>query len=613
MNRIKYLEDTIKEANLFYRKGEPIMSDQQYDLLVEELKEIDPDNEILKEIGTDEAQLDPERKEKLPFKMASMNKVKTFDDVLDWVRLKGISEDTQFILTPKYDGLSLLSKEDKKKGWTRGNGIYGQNSDNHIKMISDPYLNVSYLTFGEVIMKKSIFVEKYKDEYANPRNLVCGLLNKKDPSENLKDCNYIRYGIESDEFKTKEEELNFLNSIQKEKVPFKKVVLSELSDEYFLELFEKWSEDFEIDGIIIEINSNELKKFLGRETSTNNPCWARAYKGKFEEEKESEVLEIKWDISKQGYLKPVIHIKPIELNGATVSKVTGNNARYIKTMGIGVGSTVSVIRSGMVIPFITKVLVEKPFEMPEGEDIPNDLSWNESGVELKSNLLTDRQILKQNISFFKILDVKNFSEGIIKQLFEKGYKTPKSILEMSKEDFQKLPRFGERKAEKVFNSIKDSTKNVELSKLQHASGLFENLGSKKLKKLENLKERKFEKIIEIDGFSEISAKSYLKGIEKFDEFYNEIKDLVNIVKIEKKVESDKLKDKNFVFSGIRRKDLNEKIELLGGSVKTSVSSKTSYLIVKEKGSGTSKEVKAKGLGKEILTIEELENLLDETN
>lgn len=609
--KIKELEERIVTANKAYREGSPIMSDPSYDNLIETLEELDPENEILKKIGNEEINLDPTRKEKLPIKMASMNKVKTVqsnkknNSIEDWIRLKGISQDTEFILTPKYDGLSILTKENKHSAWTRGNGVVGQNSDNHIKKVIGGYnSDVEDLTWGEVIMKKSVFLEKYKDDFSNPRNLVSGLLNKKEVSEPLQDCNYIRYGIKSEKFKTKEEELDFLNSFQKESVPYKKVILSQINEEYLLKLFKKWSEEFEIDGIIVEVNSNELKKFLGRETSTNNPCWARAYKGDFEEVKESKVLEIKWNISKQGYLKPVLYIEPVDLDGAIVRKVTGNNARYIKEMKIGVGSIVKVKRSGMVIPFIVENLVEKEFEMPFNENI----IWV-NNVELKMTILTDEQKVKQLISFFKILNVSNFSEGLIRQLYNHNYDTVKKILRMKKIDFEKLPRFGERKAEKVYNSIKDSMNSVELSKLQHASGFFENLGSKKLKKLESLtkENRNIEYIKSIDDFAEKSAKSYLNGIDKFEDFFEEIKDYVKIKENVKK--SDSLKDKNFVFSGIRRKDLNEIIETNGGHVKTSVSSKTSFLVVKEKGSGSGKEKKAIKNGVDILTIDEMEEML----
>jgi NAD-dependent DNA ligase len=462
-------------------------------------------------------------------------------------------------------------------------------------------------------MSKKTFTEKYSNDFANPRNLVAGLLNSKEATQSLKDCDYIKYGaiFTPDLMKmryTKQEVIDYLNQYQKVKVQYHVCKISELTEELLISLFKEYSIDYEIDGLIIEINNLSLQYTLGRETSSNNPCYARAFKHpSFEQSAETEIIGISWNISKQGLLKPTLHINPVKLDGVTVSNVTGNNARFVKDMGLGVGAKVVVKRSGMVIPIIADVLETVDFVQPTIEGV--ELGWNENGIELITLTETDDQKLKKNISFFEILEADNVSEGVITQLWDAGYKTISDILNLATSDLEKIDRFGKRKAKIVYDSIQKSITNVQLSKLQHATGIFKGLGSKKLVLLEDFVTKPtIDQVMAIEGFAEISAKSY---IESYDEFFDFIKDLP--ITISQKVEVVKtgtdLEGKQFVFTGVRRKDLEEVIVSRGGLIGGSVSKNTTHLVMKSKGSGSSKETKAISLGVTILTVEELENLL----
>lgn len=604
---ITELVEKITKANEAYRLGAPIISDREYDILVDELWEIDPHNPILSKIGL--TVKDESRKRGLPVDMTSMNKVKSLQEIEDWFRLKQIPTDQELVITPKYDGLSLCVDEVKSQATTRGDGTIGQDCDIHYQLLKNK-LNTSEFNFtwGEVIMPKSVFMDKYSKDYANPRNLVAGLLNSKEATTPLGDSVYIKYGgqLKTEDVEFKSDILEKLNSGQETKVPFKILKIEEVTEELLFNLFKEWSIDFEIDGLILELNSLRLQDELGRETSSNNPCWARAFKSpNFEQSAKSEVISISWNISKQGYLKPTLHIKPVKLDGVTVSNVTGNNARFVKDMGLGVGSKVVVKRSGMVIPIIVDVLEKVEFELPS---IPN-IKWSESGVELETLEETDDQKLKKLIAFFQILEADNVSEGIVTQLWEAGYRTVKDILSLSKDDLSKLDGFGSRKSEIVYNSIQKSITDVELCKLQHATGIFSGLGSKKLALLQHFTEKPtIEDILAIEGFAEISASSYLEGWDKFWDF---IKDLP--VTVKKQVESStldgELSGQQFVFTGVRRGDLEDIITSKGGKIGSSVSKNTTYLVMKSKGSGSSKEVKAQKLGIQIITVEELEKIL----
>ena len=606
----------LEEANIAYRTGNEIMSDKEYDSLLELLYSYDPENEIFSKVGIEV--LDETRKSRLPIDMASMNKIKTIEDIHTWLRLKGINPNTEIVCTPKYDGLSLCHDEINTNTWTRGDGEFGQKSDEHYKLIQNHLSlksDVFTYTYGEVIMPKQVFLDKYSTEFANPRNLVAGLLNSKEVTEPLKDLQFIKYGAIPNEgfnFKTKSDILDMLNSGQEVKVNYHLFIAKDITEELLVELFKRWSTDYEIDGIILEVNDLNLQESLGRETSSNNPCYARAFKhDSFEQKAEATVLGISWNISKHGLLKPVLHITPIKLDGVTVSNVTGNNAKFVKDMGLGIGAKVVVKRSGMVIPLIVEVLETVEFQYPYLTDSNGeiDYTWNENGIELVTLTETDDQKLKQNVAFFEILEADNVSEGIITQLWDAGYKTIEDILNVTTTQLESIDRFGKRKAQIVYSSIQKSVTDVQLSKLQHATGLFRGLGSKKLLLLEHFTTRPtIDQVMDIDGFAEISAKVF---VDNYDNFFIVIGNLP--ITIAKKVEAVKvgtdLDGKSFVFTGVRRKDLEEVIESRGGKVAGSVSKTTTYLVMKSKGSGSSKETKAISLGVVILTVEELENLL----
>jgi DNA ligase (NAD+) len=623
---IKELVSQITQANEAYRTGNPIISDSQYDQLVDELRLLDPSNDIFNIIGhiiTDES-----RKRKLPIPMASMNKVKTIDEIKDWFRTKDIVGCAQLVITPKYDGLSLCVNEITGEAWTRGDGEFGQKSDEHYKLIKNKYFDLKELsengllmepnpnfqlpftyTFGEVMMPKNVFLEKYSNDFANPRNLVAGLLNSKEVTEPLKDLVYIKYGANlpsSSKFGFKSSILDELNKGQVIKVPYETTFVDKLNEDYLHNLFTKWSQEFEIDGLIIEVNHLGIQEDLGRETSSNNPCYARAYKSpNFEQTAETEIIGISWNISKQGYLKPTLHVSPVKLDGVTISNVTGNNARFVKDLGLGVGAKVLIKRSGMVIPIIYEVIEPVPFKMPDIVDI----DWNENGVELMTLTETEDQKFKQLVSFFEILETDNFGEGVIKQLWDVGYKTVEDILNLKVNDLEKIDRFGKRKATIVFNSIQKATQNVSLSKLQHATGIFKGLGSKKLALLEEFKTKPtVEQVLTVEGFADISAKSYIDGYDKFFDFIKNLPITIQEKQETVKVSSD-LDGMNFVFTGVRRADLESVIESRGGKIGGSVSKNTTHLIMKSVGSGSSKEKKAIELGVQIMTVEQLENML----
>lgn len=612
---IEQLREKIRVANEAYRIGEPIMSDSEYDILIEELAEMSPNDELLSKVGHEI--LDEGRKTRLPIPMASMNKIKSLEEIKDWQRLKLLPNLVEIICTPKYDGLSLCVDEITSEAITRGDGTYGQKSTEHYNLIGNHLTGVTDFayTYGEVIMPKSVFLEKYSNDFANPRNLVAGLINSKTPSDALGDCQYIKYGaIPSvrNSFTTKQQLLDELNEGQSQKVPYHVCSIVDLTEEILISLFKKWSEEYEIDGIILEVNNLATQDALGRETSTGNPVFARAFKHpSFEQSAESVITGITWNISKQGLLKPTLHVEPIRLDGVTVSNVTGNNARFVKDMKLGVGAKVLVKRSGMVIPKIIDVIEGVDFTEPTIEGV--EIGWNEAGIELMTLTETEDQQLKKIVAFFEILEADNVGEGVVSQLWDAGYRTIRDILNLKISDLESIDRFGKRKAKIVYDSIKKSITGVQLSKLQHATGIFVGLGSKKLALLEHFTEKPtIQQVMEIEGFAEISAKTYVENYEKFRIFIEGLPITIS-EKVEVVAVGDDLAGMVVVYTGIRDKNSEEIILSRGGKIGSSVSKNTTHLICKDPNSGSSKLEKAKSLGVKIMTLGDLNDLLKKSN
>lgn len=650
MDRIKELELLLDEWNKVYRfEGKMIVPDSIYDQHMDELAELDPDNSRLTKVG--ETPPDDDRKEALPLKMASMNKVKSFEELISWMKKNNIPNDTVFCITPKYDALSGLYDVKNSKGWTRGDGAIGQNSDQHFKDILEKYSKdklESFLqaykhapfiyTTGEVIIPKNIFLEKHskislgEDGFDNGRNRVGGLFNKykKENKSALSDIRYMRYGFHCGVDMDKSSQLEILNQYFNDieyQVPYELHTINELSSDYLKGLFDKWVKIFEIDGLIIEVNDKDLRNRIGFERSTKdndevrNPKYARAYKASFEEVKDTTVIKVNLDVSKLGFIIPVAEVEPVMLDGAEVTNVTCNNAKMIYDLKIGKGAVIKICRSGGVIPYLIDVVKKSdeqflfPTNCPSCNTI---LVWNETNTHLMctNENCTERKI-KQITSFFDILNVKGVRETTFRQLYNSGYDTIQKILNMSVDDFRTIDRMGDTKSSNVYDAIHSKIDEITLSKLQHASGFFSDqntgfsLGSKKLLLLEKFTEKpSVSDVIKIDGFSDTSALIYCSNYNRFFEWLKTIP--VSIKKEEETIiTSNNCMGKTFIFTGIRRKDLEEIIKQQGGKIVDSISKNCTHLIRKPLANGklSNKEEKAIEYNMNIWSVEQLEKFL----
>lgn len=626
-------------ANQCYREGIPLteeikigfsqypigthIPDWLYDEWVGKLRSINPDHHIF---FTDLKRHEVQRKVKLPFLMPSLDKVKTVEELKEWFMKKGVTQDELVVITPKYDGIAFLLKEkgafenSERIAWTGGDGVYGQVVTEHYHLIRDiknfPLGSVEEYTFGEVVISKEDFVKYKKEGYKNPRNMVAGLFNSKNPTPPLKDVCYIRFGM----FETDRNKLSQLECVNKNnmfQIPYEFCYIWNINQALLDNLYEEWGKIFEIDGLVIEINADSKRKELGF-GSTGNPNYSVAYKGNFEEVKDTEVIGIEWKVSKQGYVKPVLLVNPIELDGVEVKRVSAYNAIYLLREGINVGAKVKVKRSGKVIPVVVEVDNETTLPLMELKDLENtkcpscggNLVWSNSGKDLvcENDLCRGVRIAKL-VNFFSVLEVEDFLEETIEKFFDAGFNSISKILSMKKADMVNIEGMGNLSASNLQQQFLDKVYVPNFYKLQSATGFFKNLGETLLSEvpLNSLKDLDLvtkEMLVNLEGFSEIRAESYLRGIEPFKKFLEENSFIEPIVEDRKVLLSYSLKSLRVVFTGFRNRELEEKIERNGGIVSNSISRENCVLLVSERGVGTSKEKKALQLGIEILLEKE---------
>ena len=627
MTEQENLELQIRTYDSNYRAGTPICTDEAYDKLVDELREKFPKSNLLKK-GIIKQNIKESRKERLPLQMASLNKCKSLKEIEQWLISNRVSKNEPLIITPKYDGISLVTEESNDLAWTSGDGEIGQRSHVHFSKMNDKHCGTDLFSFGEAIMPKNKFF-KYKDKFANPRNMVAGLFNRDEAGDELRDVDYIRYGSNRNDL-SKLNQLNMLNRINEISVRFYVSNLDDLSEELLTELFKEWGIDYQIDGLVIDINSEILRNKLGREENLN-PKYARAIKlPEWFQTAEVRVSGVTWQVSKQGKLKPVIQIEPTELAGVMIENVTGYNAKYIFDNSIAKDSIIRIVRSGDVIPKHLKTL---NYNSNLVQDLSDDIAtcpccehptvWDVTFTELVCTNINckERQIMKL-VHFFSVLEIEDFGEPSIRKLYNSGFKSIESILNIILRDILSIEGFGQVSIKKLFDQFdKLKYEGVPFAKLLHALDYCDGkIGEKTIQlildNLESIEDLKqifsksfFEKLISINGVSGITANVFIKAVDQF--FTNEVQStfpvLISYFQTPKQeVVGDKFNGMKLCFTGCRpTKEQEQEIQSQGGEIVNGVSKNTTHLVVKDVSSSSSKTQKAKELGVKIIQINEL--------
>ena len=350
----------------------------------------------------------------------------------------------------------------------------------YIKNIPLSFPKSKVVIRGELIINEKVFKEKYAKDSANPRNMVSGLVNAKTLKEGIEDVEFIAYEIITDD-KTQLKPTKQLRVLKE--YGFKVVhnlILNqdELDVEKLSEILldNKRNSEYEIDGIIIQSDTEYVRN------EKDNPKYAFAFKMSMEDNFiEAEVEEVIWNISKHKLIKPKIRIKPVNLNGVTITFASAFNAKFVVENSLGNGAKVVLTRSGDVIPFIIRII--KPAKKPDMPDLV--YKWNDSNVDI---IVEDDEEhvsdIKMISSFFSGMGIKNISDATVEKIYNHGYTSLLDIFKATKDDFEKIDGFQKKLAEKIYNNIHEGLKDTSIDILLGSSGIFgEGIGKRKLKVL----------------------------------------------------------------------------------------------------------------------------------
>ena len=606
------LASMLREANKAYYNQEPFMTDNEYDIVKEFMEKKYPSNQVINEIG---APIESgSRKVTLPYLMGSMDKIKPDTGVLEnWMsKYKG-----PYILSCKLDGVSgLYSTEGSApKLYTRGDGKVGQDISHLI-----PYLRLpktkGIVIRGEFIIPKTIFETKYKTKFANPRNMVAGIVNHKTVNEAIKDLHFVAYEVIKP-VKKPSEQMVLLSTLDVDVVLWK--LETNLTNELLSQTLVDWRKNYvyEIDGVIVTNDAIYERK-------SGNPDHAFAFKMVLSDQiAEAKVVDVIWTPSKDGYLKPRVQIEPIHLGGVRIEYATGFNGAFINDNKVGVGAIIELIRSGDVIPHIRKVNV--PAEQAKMPSVP--YKWNDTHIDvLLEDAESDETVKEKNITgFFRGIGVEGLSSGNVSRIIKAGFDTVPKIIKMTVADLLKVEGFKDKTATKLYNGIQEKIVSASLVTIMSASNLFgRGFSEKKLEMIMDPESgypgvllsnesdlKKAAKIAQIKGMASKTAEAFVEKIPQFIQFLKEAgleqKLITGVPEKKEYDQSHPLFGKSIVMTGFRDDEIQQKLKNVAAKLGSSVSKNTFIVLVKNIDEDTGKAAEARKLGIPLMTPEEFKN------
>lgn len=634
-NRIKELTEKITYHQKLYYNGEGIISDAEFDKLWDELKSLDPENEILHKVGADSGNFN---KVQHIMPMGSQEKAADPEQFMVWAN-KHIYD--EYLVEYKLDGASLELQYENGKlkcAVTRGDGTIGDEITSNAKKMNGVFEQICIdgvpLDFtggirGEVIMTHEVH-KKYFPDKANCRNAANGLMKRKDGqgSEYLKLITYDALETNGKTFFTNEEEkIDWLR-----KCGFNTVVLNICKNpddviNYRAKVMEerKTSIEYDIDGLVIKERNINIE-----DARRARPDRQIAFKFSLEEAVTT-LKEVEWSIN-GGTYTPVAIFDEVELNGTTVQRASLANPSVMENLGVEIGSHIVVVKRGEIIPKVERVVPEnnlktKKIVIPEICEVCHSKLVNAGTRLYCPNKNCDKRVLHQLLKWQQIIDIRDLGETLLTSMFKDGkIHSISDLYKLTVEDL--IPYFlneqsmeAEKKslgAEKVFYSI-NSHKNVSLSQFVAGfdiEGFGETLAEKLIQAgyntLDLLLSASVDQIAVVYGFAEIMAKTIVEGLAENEK---EMKYLVNsgIIQI-KGIENGKLTGQSFCFTGelktMKRQDAEKLVKDNGGQAKSSVTKDLTYLVTNDKNSGSSKNQKAEKLQIKIIDEDEFLTLIN---
>lgn len=649
LKRIKELVNTLNQAGkAYYMESREIMSNYEYDALYDELVALEEKTGIIlansptQKVGYEVLSELPKETHASP--MLSLSKTKSREELASWLN------DKEGLLSWKMDGLTIvLTYNEGKlvKAVTRGNGEVGEVITNNAKVFCNVPLSIPYkkelILRGEAVITYSDFEkinEKIEDvdaKYKNPRNLCSGsvrqLNNEITAERNVRFYAFTLVSATDYDFQNShEKQMLFLKDNGFEIVEYKKVTASNVVDtvEYFAKNIE--NNDLPSDGLVLIYDDIAYGDSLGR--TAKAPRNAIAFKWA-DETATTTLKEIEWSASRTGLINPVAIFEPVELEGTTVSRASVHNVSIVESLKLGIGDTITVYKANMIIPQIATNLTQSGnLEIPKNCPVCNELTQIKDINGVKSLYCTNELCPAKHVKSFShfvsrdAMNIDGLSEATLEKFIDNGFiKEFADIyhIDKYKEQITNMEGFGKRSYEKLIKAI-DESRQTYLFKFIYSLGI-ENIGLSTSKlicrefnnDLDKIMNVSTDELVVIDGVGEVIANTFV------DYFNNEknvklVKDLLNEVTFIKEDADDNantLKDKVFVITGslngyANRNELKDLIEKLGGKVTGGVTKNTSYLINNDVASSSSKNKKAKELNVPIISEDDFNKLIKDS-
>lgn len=649
--RVEELTKLLNQYNKeYYVLDKPIVSDREYDRLMQELIELESQFPELKSVASPTvriggAVLEGFNKVEHEKPMLSLANAFNESDLRDFdSRVRKVSPQVTYVCELKIDGLAVtLHYRDGHfvQGATRGDGVVGEDISENLKTIQTIPLQIPYTNplevRGEVYMSKATLeklnkqrAKKGEELFANPRNAAAGSLRQLDSKIAAKrELAMFCYSVPSafelncsthEQSLQKIEELGFNVNSNRE--------VCQSIDEV-LAYIEKWSTarfdlPYEIDGIVIKVNQLEEQEKLG--STVKSPRWAIAYKFPAEEV-ETILKDIIFTVGRTGMVTPNAVLEPVRVAGTRVSRATLHNEDYVKERDIRIFDRVVIRKAGEIIPEVVKPVVdsrngeEVPFQMIEecprcGSHLVREVG---EADHYCLNIDCPARIVESLCHFVSrdAMNIEGLGVKVVEQLYvNQLISNVADIYKLKKEQLLPLERMGEKKVSNLLTAIESSKQNS-LEKLLFGLGI-RHVGSKTAKVLathfetiEALMNATFEDFKVISEIGDVIANSILHYFSQEANLHliQELKELqLNMTYTGIKSSSTEMNEffgKTVVLTGtlttLSRKEAGEQLEALGAKVSGSVSAKTDYLVAGEK-SG-SKLKKAQELGVTILDEE----------
>ena len=635
------IEKLISWAKAYYVDDEPIASDEEYDKLARQCLEFENKNPNLinsnspnRRVGG--AILKGFKKANHLSRMWSQEDVFNDKELEDWIkRASKVGDNLEFFCQPKFDGASLnLIYENGilKQAITRGDGEIGEDVTQNAMTIQSIPLEIAEKSLieirGEVVIKKSDFeainIERLKNSestFANPRNAAAGSLRQLDSSITSKRKLFFNawgVGQNSLNFEKTSQMMDYIFSLGFVKTPMQTLVKNIDDIKKLYENMIKKRDTFPmlLDGMVIKIDDITTQQDLG--FTQKFPRWSCAYKFPAVE-KTTKLKDIILQVGRTGVVTPVAIVEPVLIEGANVERATLHNFDEIQRLDLKIGDEIIIIRSGDVIPKITKVLKDridgnekeilKPTICP---DCSSELLIEDIMIKCQ-NLDCPSRVVNSIIYFASknCLNIDGLGDKIVELLVnEKKIFDILDLYSLKYEDLENLEGFKEKKINNLLNAIENS-KNSELYRVLTALGI-EHIGEVASKSIcskfgLDLVDVSFEDLISIDGIGEQMANSFLEFFRVNRQFVLKLFDILKPkVTIKEEAKDNPFKNKTVVITGTMSKSRDEIklfLEDLGAKVSSSVSKKTDFLIYGE--DAGSKYDKAIELGIEILTEDEM--------